>query len=804
LKGMSPFLLPLGAGVLSTLVVLGLATAAEPHAEPRTPNPSLAMLDGDLKEMSLDPEETYRVRDFRITRGDLRLYLSDGVISFATPVGGRRMAAIFVTQESELGDAELLVFPPRRGERAALLHFAKTPNLDEHFHSAVFLFTDRTFDELQSHVVEHATEKSPDLAEKLAPEWNPVIRNLAADVETRLLDAMVNGQTASTGFFEGLLAGRQQGALDILYDPGAPEPVAIGKVQPSQGRSYFQLWSSFAPRHTVAAAGDTVHLANYRIDTRIGEDLRQTTETRVDVVVERPRTRSVSFLISERLKVASALVDGKPAEIYQRSSVHIADEDPSLSPFIVVAEHELTPGETHTFTIVANGTVVHREGARGFYVADRNAWFPHRGPEPAFFDLTFRSPERFRVVSIGEPVEEHVADGERVVHRRTIAPVRFAGFNLGEYEEVSVVHGPYRVECFANRDLLMRGDDPEKKDGSGESAEASQKSAEAGKALALERLAEISARTGALLDRYTAEWGPLPIRTLAVSPIPANMGQGFPGLVYLSSLAYLHDDERPPALQNRRSSIFLSEILLAHEVAHQWWGNVVTPADYRSEWVFEALANDAALDLLAQNRGIALRDQVLASFRADLLEPRQDGGLVESVGPIEMGHRLEELGDPDVWRVITYEKGSWIIHMLRQRMGDPSFQRMLQRLITEYAGRTTTNEDLRKLAASYLPPGGPDPKLEEFFESWVYGTGIPKLNLKVEPAGKGKTATRQVEVEVSGVAEDFTVDVPITVLPRTGRPEVRWVKCTAEGGAFLIPRDATAQLPAPKDFLYVP
>jgi hypothetical protein len=798
---MRPFTLFAGA-LLCTLVVAGLAAAPDPPVEPRAHNPSLATLDGELGEMRLDPEETYRVRDLRLTRGDLRLYLSDGVISFATPVDGRRLAAVFVTQESDLGDAELLVFPPRRGEREALLHFAKTPNLDEHFHAAVFLFTDRTFDELRSHLEEHATEKSPDLAEKLAAEWNPVIRNLAADVETRLLDAMVNGQGVRAGFFEGLLAGLQLGALDVMYDPEAPEAVTIGKVQASQGRSFFQLWSSFAPRHPQAALGGAVDLANYRIDTRIGEDLRQTTETRVDVAVERPHMRSVSFLMSDRLKVTSALVDGKPAEMYQRTSAHIAGEDPLLSPLIVVAEHELAPGETHTFTIAAEGTVVRREGPRGFYVGDRNAWFPHRGPEAAFFDLTFHSPERFRIVSIGDPVDEHVANGERVVHRRTLAPVRYAGFNLGEYEEVSVAHGPYRIECFSNRDLLMRGDESVDKDGASGSGEGAQKAAEADKALALRRLTEISVRTGVLLDRYTAEWGPLPIRTLAISPIPANLGQGFPGLVYLASMAYLHDDERPPALQTRRSSIFLSEILLAHEVAHQWWGNVVSPADYHSEWIFEAIANDAAFELLAQNRGIAVRDQMLASFRADLLEPRQDGGVVESVGPIELGHRLEELGDPDVWRVITYEKGTWILHMLRQRMGDDSFRRMLQHLASDYAGRTITNEDFRKLASSYLPPGGPDPRLEDFFESWVYSTGIPKLSLRVAPAQKAKTSTREVQVEVSGVAEDFTANVPITVLPRTGKPEVRWVKCTADGGTFLIPRDASAQLPAPEDFLY--
>jgi hypothetical protein len=508
--------------------------------------------------------------------------------------------------------------------------------------------------------------------------------------------------------------------------------------------------------------------------------------------------------MSDRLKADSALVDGKRAETYERSSTHTGGEDPTLSPFIVVAEHELTPGETHTFTIVAEGTVVQRAGARGFYVADRNAWFPHRGPETAFFDLTFHLPERLRIVSIGDLVDEHVANGDRVMHRRTLAPAGFAGFNLGEYEEMTEVHGPYRIECFANRDLLMRGTDSGEKDGTGGSAEGAQKNAEADKALAMRRLAEISARTGALLDRYTAEWGRLPIKNLAISPIPANLGQGFPGLVYLASMAYLHEDERPPEMQNQRSSLFLSEILLPHEVAHQWWGNVVSPADYHSEWIFEALANEAALDLLEENRGVAVRDRVLAAFRADLLKPRKEGGVVESIGPIELGHRLEDLGDMDGWRIITYEKGTWILRMLRKRMGDLAFQRMLRRLATEYAGRTISNEDLRKLAMGYVPPGEPDPKLEEFFESWVYGTGIPKLTLKVAPAAKGKTATREVQIEMSGVAEDFTVNVPITVVPRTGKPAVRWVTCTSDGGAFSIPRDATAQLPAPEDFLYAP
>lgn len=819
---------------LALLAVLGANGQSAPAPAPAVgapasplAAPNVAALARGLREISLDPTETYRVRDFRITRGDLRIYLSDGIISFTTPVGGRRTAAVFVTKDSEFGDAELLLLPPRRGEREALLHFTKTPNLDEHFDSAVFLFTDQTFEEVRQHMVANGIEASGDLTGQLGQEWNGLLRNLASDVEIRLLDALANRRATNGEFFDAVIGGRLLGAFDVIYDRESREAVALGRVKNDAGRPEFQLWSSFTPRRAGPSPNGQIHLSNYRIDTQIADDLHQSSETRVDVTTERPDTQAISFLISDRLKVTAALVDGEEAEVYQRNSVHLSSEDPALSPFLVVSRHLLTVREPHTFTIRAEGTVVRHEGRRGYYVADRNAWFPHRDPEAAMFDVTFRLPGRYRVVSIGELIDERVTNGERVMHRRTMAPARYAGFNLGEYEDLTVARGAYRIECFANRDLLMRGTEGPSAEPSAEPATPSPGAANgaqiapgAGDDLVMRRLSELSARTGALLDRFTSEWGPLPIKTLAVSPIPAYIGQGFPGLVYLSSLAYLHEEERPAALRNPMGTIFFSDVLLAHEVAHQWWGNVVSPADYHSEWIFEALANIAALDLLEQNRGRAVRDQVLESFRADLLTPRKDGGVVESIGPIELGYRLRDmasaedwhlnkmgfrLGDAasqEGWRIITYEKGTWILHMLRQRIGEDAFRQMLKRLATEYAGREIANEDFRNLAAGYLPPGAADPKLEAFFDAWVYGTGIPKLRLKPGPAAKGKAATREVAIAVDGVADDFVADVPITVRPKTGKPRIEWVRCTADGGSFDVPRDATAQLPAPEDFLY--
>ena len=94
------------------------------------------------------------------------------------------------------------------------------------------------------------------------------------------------------------------------------------------------------------------------------------------------------------------------------------------------------------------------------------------------------------------------------------------------------------------------------------------------------------------------------------------------------------------------------------------------------------------------------------------------------------------------WRVITYEKGSWIIHMLRRRLGDDRFLAMLGELRKRYQFRTMTTDDLRLTAAESLPAGSFDPRLEAFFEQWVYSTGIPALKMQYTVQGKGSGAAR--------------------------------------------------------------
>ncbi len=758
---------------------------------------SAAELAQQLRHISLDPNETYRVRDLHLVRGDLKIYFSDGTISFATPVAGRSIGMVFSAAGAEVGDAEVIVLPPRRSDRESLLHFVKTPNLDEHFNEAVFLFTDDTYAEIHRQLRESASERMPEQAAQLASTWNPILRNVAADVDVRLVEALLNGQGTnsgdalqgtssgasqpSRGILEAIIQGRSLGPFDVSYEPEQGEPLALGRVMTGEGLPHFQLWTSFRPRRGQVAEPGVV-LSNFRIDTIIGEDLKQICVTEVAAKFTGAHTRAVRFDISARMTVSGATIDGETAEYYQRSSLH-STGDGRESTVLIVAAHDLAQNETHRIVIHHEGTVVSQTENGVYLVAERNVWFPHRNADPADFDLTFHVPSRFEVVSIGALIDEHVEGGTRVVHRRTGTPARYAGFNFGEFAEHTSANGPYRIECYANRSLFQ-----------GLSAEEGVPVAAAGN----QRLTELSRRAEAVLSHYTREWGPLPNKSIAIAPIPGYFGQGFPGLIYLSTLSYLNSNERPPELRDPLTDIFFSDLLLAHEIAHQWWGNLVSSADYRSEWIMESISNYAALELIEDAKGVVARDEVLRFYRRELTAPRRTGLVAESAGPIEWGQRLIDLSGLDTWRIVTYEKGTWILHMLRERIGRDAYHQMLRHVIREYSNKPISNDEFRQVASQFMPAGSPDSSLELFFDTWVYGTGVPHLVLTAKD--RPKTAL----LEQSGVPEDYTLDVPVSITGPMGQRSTRWLRSNSDGASIPLSKGQAVELPSPADFLYIP
>lgn len=754
-----------------------------------------------LRRLELDPESCYRVRDLELIREDIRIFLNDGVLIFSQALEGRRVLAIFRTMEPT-DDAEVLIRPPDRGERTSLARATGSPNLNEHFHTAVFVFGDGGGEDLLQQIGAGRGRQVNEEGLLLASQHVETARNFAQSFQVRLVLDLLTKEKEN-GLFYAAISNQNLGNFDILHDPALPESVIVGRVLGATGR--FHVWTSFPSRSRrgrAEASEEEVLVEDYRIEAAMGEDLR------LELVMEaalKPRRRiqgALLFELAPQMEVTGARLNGRSAEVYRRESMRSSLIRGLVNdPFVLVLPEPLEAGSTHRLEFELAGNVVKKAGNGVYFVGARTNWYPSRGYHFTRFDLTFRIPKALRVAATGDLAEETIEGETRVARFRTSSPVRLAGFNIGNFEEAEAEAKGLRVKVYANRTVEPALLPPPRQIVLTPGTLPRMPRRQPSQVVTITpvppdpraRMKELAAEMAAAMEWMAAQFGPPALPVVRVSPIPGNFGQGFPGLVYLSTIAYLPGKDRPAVVQTSKLNVFYSELLLAHEAAHQWWGNLVTAASYRDEWLQEALANYTALMLVERRRGARAMEGILEDYRAELLreagEPKQT---VESAGPITWGARLRGMEGVDAWRVITYGKGSWILHMLRRRLGDTAFLAMLGELRKRYEYGTVTTEKFRELAARFTAKDDPDRSLEGFFDTWVYGTGVPVLETAVRRRGKAPAVEVTVSVKQSGVEQDFMAEAPVAVYPaRGGKPLVKWIRTGGE------PATVTFRLKAP-------
>ena len=192
--------------------------------------------------------------------------------------------------------------------------------------------------------------------------------------------------------------------------------------------------------------------------------------------------------------------------------------------------------------------MIHDAGDRVFYVSARGSWYPTHGLEFAQYDLLFRYPKDLDLVTPGDVVEDRTDGDWRITRRRTASPIRIAAFNLGNYEHARLERGAYVVDVCANRaleralqprpqsTLLQLPPTVHSRRMTDPLAEV-QTTPPAPDPMA--RLQSLASEVASALEFMASKFGPPTLPHLTVSPIPGTFGQGFPGLIYLSTLAYL-------------------------------------------------------------------------------------------------------------------------------------------------------------------------------------------------------------------------------------------------------------------------
>ncbi len=184
---------------------------------------------------------------------------------------------------------------------------------------------------------------------------------------------------------------------------------------------------------------------------------------------------------------------------------------------------------------------------------------------------------------------------------------------------------------------------------------------------------------------------------------------------------------------------------LAHELAHQWWGQAVGWKNYHEQWLSEGFAQYFAA-LYAEK---ALDSNVFPSV---LRQMRRSGIDTSPQGPIYLGYRLGHIrGERPVFRSLVYNKSAIVLHMLRRLVGDDQFFFGVRRFYAEWRFKKAGTDDFRVAMEAAT---GRD--LGPFFEAWIFGVTIPRVAFSYRTVDANSIA---VKFEQRG---DFA-PVPITV-----------------------------------------
>jgi len=230
-----------------------------------------------------------------------------------------------------------------------------------------------------------------------------------------------------------------------------------------------------------------------------------------------------------------------------------------------------------------------------------------------------------------------------------------------------------------------------------------------------------------------------------------------------------------------------SEGLTSHEMAHQWFGDLVTCKDWSHLWLNEGFASYYALLYDGHKNG---RDSMLYGL---FQTSRSILSVTNDTKPIV--HRKFDNPD-DLFNYLPYQKGSFVLQMLRSQLGEELYRRCIKTYLERHQFGNVTTEDLAKVVEEFSGQS-----YDQFFDQWVFHAHYPELDINYSWDEKTRLAKISVK-QVQKISEDVLLfNFPLTVAfkGKSGRVEkTMLVKEKEEDFYFALPEAPEIVLPNPK------
>jgi hypothetical protein len=730
-----------------------------------------------LRENGLGP--TFRLENFTLTVDAGAFHFEKGTLTMLSPVNDVVTGAIF------LGEGHFTLKPATALDARELTRRTGAAVFTEDFTEAVFRFTGDTYTQF----LNGAKDRTEPASEASAAfnRWRERMRQRHEEVFS-LTQYLLQGESmdnvdadvlaavynpAHPKFFNAYLRGKKHkdlrffvrervGALPQL---DSPEEVALINYDPEgmdEGIWYLAHLRSEYARRTANSGEDRRLFATrrYKIETVIAPNGHLFSSATITFQPLVAGERVLKFGLLPNLRVAR-VTDAQGQDLY-----FIQESRKQDGSFYAILSQAPPLGEEHSIHVEYSGDKVLQVAGEGaFYVGARTAWYPNLNGfgERALYDLTFKVPRRYKVISVGKLQSELLEQDVAVSRWVTPDPVAVAGFNYGEYQQLELPDEitNYRIQGYYLKEL------PD----------------------TLRRISVLQSLAPRSMTRYALEqtraqlqlcsfyFGRLPNDEIYITEQPNfNFGQSWPNLVYLPISAYTDSTQRWMLFGqiSRQFTGFVQEVT-PHEVSHQWWGHAVGWASYHDQWLSEGFAEFSAGLFLQQAVGPKWEKDYLDFWdrlQKRILEKNNWGIAPNDAGPLWLGTRLIAPRTPSAYQNVTYAKGAYVLQMLRSMMryGVPdqpeqAFIAMMHDFVESHRGRPATTESFKEVAERHITKTMDlqgNGRLDWFFNEWVYGTQVPRYHFdhQVTPLDGGAVNLRMT-VTQSEVDERFAMLVPV-------------------------------------------
>ena len=763
----------------------------------------LAAFDG-LLQIALDSARTFTVHNLAVQAPDFTLKMASGTAFAAEEASG-------VTALVLLGRADVRFSPPDPGEQGQLKLFDGSPALETTADAAFIRLNPAEF---SARISEHS----------LLPRRDPPVdfgraQAIFADLAPKTFNLDLADLTdehwsiePSPGSFVLEFRTNRYGWLTYSRAPSESEDLTLFDRAHGRNISSYASAEKLAQRGRFYSEDDgtAYDVERYGLDLTFDParlwisgrgslrvKIRNTATASITLKLAQPlAVSSVSSpnfgrLLALRIAGQNNILVGLPATVMPDTSfvldvVYSGRLEPQTLEREAIAPQQQTvlgqPQDPSTMMPVL-------EPERRYLYSSRAYWYP-QGPVSDYATAAMRLtvPSQFQIVASGSLVGVKVTGARdetgradtrmvRTVEYSADRPVRYLSCVISRF--VPVARQRAEVPAVAPASVADRREDAAV-DPTGVSIEV------VATPIAASRNRQLLARAVDMIRTYAKIIGEAPYPDFTIAAIEDNVpgGHSPPYFAMLlqplptSPFSWAND---PVAFDNTYPQLFL-----AHEVAHQWWGQAVGWKNYHEQWLSEGFAQYFAVLYAGADRGPDMMRNLLGQMR-------DSAARYASQGPISLGYRLGHIqSEGRVFRAIEYNKSAVVLHMLRRLIGDEAFFAGIRRFYHDWRFRKAGTDDVRQAFEAGTPI-----KLARFFDRWITEAALPRIAVTSRVDASSSSAS--VRIEQTGEVFDFPFTV--TIQYADGRSEDVTIPVTEQSVERSIPLKGPVKKIATRDEL---